>query len=63
MLLVLDVGNTNIVLGLFQDDQLTHQWRVTSDRNRTADELRLTMRSLLAEANIDPAHITGVAIA
>lgn len=63
MLLVLDVGNTNIVLGLFQDDKLIHQWRVTSDRNRTADELRLTMRSLLAEANIDPAHITGVAIA
>ena len=63
MLLVLDVGNTNIVFGLFQDDELIHQWRVTSDRNRTTDELRLTTRSLLAEANVDPASIAGVAIA
>ena len=63
MLLVLDVGNTNIVLGLFHGEDLMHQWRVTSDRNRTADELRLTLRSLLAEANVDPANITGVAIA
>lgn len=63
MLLVLDVGNTNIVLGTFRDDALVHQWRVTTDRNRTADELRLTMRSLLAEAQIDPSSITGAAIA
>ena len=63
MLLVLDVGNTNIVLGLFKGEDLLHQWRVTSDRNRTSDELRLTIRSLLAEANVDPALVTGVAIA
>ncbi len=63
MLLVLDVGNTNIVLGLFQGDALAHQWRVTSDRNQTADELRLTVRSLLAEAEIDSKKMTGVAIA
>ncbi len=63
MLLVLDVGNTNIVLGTFHGDELVHQWRVTSDRNRTSDELRLTLRSLLAEANVDPGEITGVAIA
>jgi len=63
MLLVLDIGNTNIVLGTFDDDTLLHQWRVTTDRNRTADELRLTIRSLLAEAKIDPSSITGVAVA
>jgi len=63
LLLVLDIGNTNIVLGTFDEDTLVHQWRVTTDRNRTADELRLTIRSLLAEADIDPANITGVAIA
>ncbi|MCK4571039.1 type III pantothenate kinase [Candidatus Bipolaricaulota bacterium] len=63
MLLVLDVGNTNIVFGLFKEDVLVHQWRVTTDRNRTDDELRLTTRSLLAEAQIDPSDITGVAIA
>lgn len=63
MLLVLDVGNTNIVFGLFRDDKLVRQWRVTSNRNQTADELRLTTRSLLAEANVDPGALTGVAIA
>lgn len=63
MLLVLDVGNTNIVVGLFRGDDLVLQWRVTSDRNRTADELRLTVRSLLAEANVNPTELTGVAIA
>jgi len=63
MLFVLDVGNTNIVLGTFRDDALVHQWRVTTDRNRTADELRLTIRSLLGEAQIDPSSINGVAIA
>jgi len=63
MLLVLDVGNTNIVLGTFSAEKLVHQWRVTTDRNRTADELRLTTRSLLAEAEVDPEKITGVAIA
>jgi len=63
LLLVLDIGNTNIVLGTFDEDTLVHQWRVTTDRNRTSDELRLTIRSLLADANIDPADITGVAIA
>jgi len=63
LLLVLDIGNTNIVLGTFDEDTLMHQWRVTTDRNRTADEFRLTMRSLLTEADIDPTDITSVAIA
>ena len=63
MLLVLDVGNTSIVLGTFLDDSLVHQWRVTTDRNRTSDELRLTTRSLLGEAGIDTSNISGVAIA
>lgn len=63
MLLVIDIGNTNIVLGLFKGKDLLHQWRVTSARHRTSDELRLTIRSLLAEAKVDPALVTGVAIA
>lgn len=63
MLLVIDIGNTNIVLGVFDKDVLVHQWRVTTDRNRTADELRLTARSLLSEATIKPEDIRGVAVA
>jgi type III pantothenate kinase len=63
MLLVLDVGNTNMVFGVFRGMDLVRQWRVTTDRNRTGDELRLITRSLLAEIGADPSEIVGVAIA
>ena len=38
MLLVIDVGNTNIVLGIFKDQELVDHWRVSTDRLRTTDE-------------------------
>jgi len=63
MLLVLDVGNTNIVLGVFREDTLVHQWRLSSERTQTGDELRLAVRNLLDESNIEPSSIDGVAIA
>lgn len=46
MLLVLDVGNTNTVLGLFEDDQLIHKWRIQTDREKTEDEYAMLIRSL-----------------
>ncbi len=58
MLLAIDVGNTNTVYGLFDDEELLHSWRVRTDGNETADEIALKMRGLLADA---PA-ITGVAL-
>ncbi len=63
MLLTYDVGNTNIVVGLFDGGELTAHWRFASDRNRTGDELRLTTRSLLAEADVSPDRIAGIAVA
>ena len=63
MLLTYDVGNTNIVVGLFDGGDLTAHWRFASDRNRTGDELRLTTRSLLAEADVAPSAIHGIAVA
>jgi type III pantothenate kinase len=63
MLLTFDVGNTNIVVGLFDGERLLDRWRFTTDRNRTADEIRLTARSLLAEAGKSPSQIDGLAIA
>ena len=38
MLLVFDVGNTNIVMGVYQEERLVHSWRMTTDRGKTADE-------------------------
>src|SRR4051795_8417550 len=49
MLLAIDVGNTNTVMGVFEGDKLEHSWRINTDARETADELALTFRGLLAE--------------
>ena len=58
MLLCIDIGNTNVVLATFDQDQVTHSWRITTDPHATADELALVFRGLLASDNVE---ITGVA--
>jgi type III pantothenate kinase len=55
MLLAIDIGNTNIVLGVYDGSQLAHSWRIKSDARETADELALTFRGLL-----DGIDVTGV---
>lgn len=57
MLLAIDVGNTNTVLGVFDGERLAHSWRVKTDSRATADELALLFRGLLTEAP----SITGIA--
>ena len=49
MLLAIDVGNTNTVMGVFEGDELRNSWRVKTDARNTADELALTFRGLLAD--------------
>ncbi len=58
MLLTIDVGNTNTVLGLFEDHSLVHSWRIKTDPRATADEIALIFRGLLT----DVPTITGVAL-
>ena len=53
MLLAIDVGNTNTVLGAFDGDKLVRSWRVKTDPRDTADELWLQYRSLLGGFPID----------
>ncbi|WAL66116.1 type III pantothenate kinase [Amycolatopsis cynarae] len=57
MLLAIDVGNTNIVLGLYQGPELVGDWRMRTDAQMTADELALTMRGLLG---VHADEITGI---
>ena len=52
MLLTIDVGNTNTVLGTFLGEDLVHSWRVKTDPRSTADELWLQMRALVEGINI-----------
>jgi type III pantothenate kinase len=63
MLLAIDVGNTNIVYGLFDGAALVHKFRVESARGRTADEYAVTLRSLLAMRGVDPGAVDAAILA
>lgn len=62
MLFVLDVGNTNTVLGVFADDKLIHQWRIKTDRHKTEDEFGMLIKSLFAHKGVTFSEITAVII-
>lgn len=62
MLLAIDVGNTNIVLGVFQRNELIRSWRLQTVRDRTADELGLSVGGLFANSRIDPSQIHGIVL-
>lgn len=60
MLLVLDVGNTNITLGLYEGTALRHIWRLQTLHQRTADEYGLMVRQLLANAGVAVGQVSDV---
>ncbi len=63
MLLTIDVGNTNTVLGIFDGDQIVEHWRIATDPNRTADEIAVVLQGLLSHSSLvkDP-DVTGIAL-
>jgi len=63
MLLVVDVGNTNTVLGLYEGATLLHSWRLTTERQRTTDEYGILCRNLFELAGVASSAITAIAIA
>src|SRR5712692_2162332 len=60
MLLAIDVGNTNIVLGVFDRAALVRSWRLATIRERTADELGSLSEGLFASARLDRTSIDGI---
>ncbi len=62
MLLVIDVGNTNTVLGLYQDKNLVHSWRLTTDKARTADEWAMVVHELFSLSGLHFPDIGNVII-
>ena len=62
MLLAIDVGNTNIVLGVFDGRQLTHSWRLQTLRERTADEIGILVLHLFGQSGVEPGRIDGIII-
>ncbi len=63
MLLALDVGNTNIHLGVFRGEELLAHWDISNNRDRTADELGLLLIQLFGSRGFDPGGLAGAAIA
>lgn len=57
ILLVIDIGNTNIVLGIFKDDELIFEWRISTDLHKTSDEYALTLRQALEYSNVKKSDI------
>ena len=62
MLLTIDVGNTNTVLGVFRGDELIANWRLTTARQQTVDEYGVLTRNLFTLAGLDRDGIRGVII-
>ncbi len=62
MLLVIDVGNTNIVLGIYQGDQLVDNWRIWTERDRTSDEYGILMRNLFSSRAIPLEKIEAICV-
>lgn len=62
MILVLDVGNTNIVLGIYEKKELLHHWRISTNRSATVDEYGITIHNLFSHATIELEEIEGVII-
>src|SRR5213592_3503639 len=63
MLLVIDIGNTNTSLGVFDGETLKAHWRLTTARSRTVDEWGVHARNLFALAGLDFKSIDAIAIA
>jgi len=63
LLLTIDVGNTNTVLGVHAGARLQAHWRLTTRREQTADEYGILVRNLFQASGVDPSALTGVAIA
>ena len=63
MLLALDIGNTEITVGLFDGDELERSWRLTTHPEQTPDEWAVVVRALFAQAGLDITEVTGTALA
>ena len=63
MLLAIDVGNTNVTIGVFDRDTLVHNWRLAALRERTADELGIFVTRLFEQTNVAVGSVSGIAVA
>jgi len=60
MILVMDIGNTNIVLGVYGEDRLLHHWRLETDRHKTEDEFGMQVKALLDDVGLTFSSVDGI---
>ncbi len=62
-LFCIDIGNTNILMGLYQDRELVTHWRIATDHQKMADEYAMLILNLFERSDRDPASVEGVIVA
>lgn len=62
MILVLNVGNSNIALGIYENDKLTHHWRMGTDRHKTEDEYAMLVKAFFSDVGILFEQVKGIII-
>jgi type III pantothenate kinase len=63
MLLTIDIGNTNLTIGLYAGEELRHHWRLETDHHKMPDEYGLQLLGLLTHAGQTPASLEGIVLA
>jgi type III pantothenate kinase len=63
LLLAIDVGNTNVTIGVFDRARLVHNWRLAALRERTADELGIFVTHLFEQTKVEVSAVDGIVIA
>jgi type III pantothenate kinase len=63
MLLAIDIGNTNLTIGLYKGEELAWHWRLATDHDRMPDEYGLQLLGLLTHASYHASDLTGIALA
>ena len=62
MLLVFDIGNSNIVMGTYEGKKLLRHWRISTDRQKTGDEYGMLINNLFAYQNIRMEQVKAIVI-
>ena len=62
MILLVDVGNTNIVLGVYNNDKYLAGWRISTDTKKTSDEYSIQVMQLFDQNELNPKHVKGIII-
>lgn len=62
VILVFDIGNTNIKLGLFDDKNMVEYWRLSTSRTKTSDEFGIVIENMFAHSGVSKSVVTGIII-